>query len=133
MDDTLTLTESEWAQAVADMASAGHRDGTASGSWIADGNTSEESLRAVLEQWDNGDPAAPCAPSPFSGEWADDPTVDDIIGNNCDIDIDSLTPEERDELADSYESAYSEAWQTEAERTARHCAGGQDSTQGVRR
>jgi hypothetical protein len=101
------------------MRAAGERAGKAAGGWIADGNTSEETLRAILRQWDDGDPVAPSAPSPFSGEWADELTLRDVIDGETDIDPESITPEEEAELADAFEEAYRDAWQEEAERTVR--------------
>jgi hypothetical protein len=118
-----TMTDAEWAKAVEDMREAGRGDGAAAGSWVADGNTSEDALRNLLRMWEEGDPAAPCPPSPFSGEWADDPTLSEVIDSNTDCDPDTLTPEEADELATAYEDAYSEAWQAEAERTVRGLLG----------
>lgn len=119
----MEMTDTEWAAAVDAMRMAGERAGTAAGGWIADGNTREEALRALLRQWDDGDPAAPSAPMPFSGEWADDPSISDVIAMETDVDPDSLSPEEEAELADAFEEAYALAWQEEAERTARGLLG----------
>lgn len=117
------MTDAEFAAATAAMTEAGRRDGAAAGSWIADGNTSEASLRELLRRWDEGDPAAPGAPSPFSGEWADGPTVRDVIDRETDCDPETITPDEEDELAGAYEEAFGQAWQEEAERTVRALLG----------
>lgn len=119
MPDTTPMTDAEWAAAVKAMADAGAQAGEAAGSWIADGNTDEATLWALLKMWDEGDPAAPCPPSPFSGEWADEPNLYDVIGSETDVDIDTLEHEEADELASAFEEAYCEAWYIEAERTVR--------------
>ena len=115
----MDMTEAEWAAALESMRAAGQRTGTAAGSWVADGNTREETLRVIVRQWDEGDPLAPSAPSPFSGEWADSPSIRDVIEAETDADAGSLSPEEEDELADAFEEAYALAWQEEAERTVR--------------
>ena len=119
----MEMTDTEWTAAVDAMRAAGERAGTAAGGWIADGNTREEALRALLRQWDDGDPAAPTAPMPFSGEWADSPTLRDVIEAETDADVDSLSPEEEADLADAFEEAYALAWQEEAERTVRGLLG----------
>ena len=112
-------TDAEFAAAMEAMRAAGRKSGTAAGGWIADGNTSEESLRITLQQWEDGDPAPPSAPSPFSGEWADSPTVEEVINSETDLNSDELEPEEIDELARAFEDEFSMAWQEEAERTVR--------------
>lgn len=113
------MTHREWEAAVKAMGAAGKRDGTAAGGWVAGENTPEGTLRALLRMWDDGDPAAPSAPMPFSGEWAGDPTPEDVIGCETDCDPESLSDWERDDLVTEYEDAYLEAWQAEAERTVR--------------
>jgi hypothetical protein len=121
MDDT--MTEAEWTECVEAMREAGTDAGRSAGSWIADGNTSDGALRVVLRQWEEGDPAAPSAPSPFSGEWGGDPTVEETIDAATPADPETLTPEEVDELASAYEDAFAVAWHEEAERTVRALLG----------
>lgn len=49
----------------------GRRRGAACGSWLVDGNTSEEMLRAIIAGYDEGDPQIfEMMPSPLSGEYA---------------------------------------------------------------
>lgn len=115
----MAVDENEWAKATKAMADAGAKHGKNSGGWVTDGNTKEETLRNTLKQWDDGDPAAPTSPSPFSMEWADDTSVEEMIDQETDLCAEDLTPEERDELATAYEDAFHEAWQDEAERTVR--------------
>lgn len=121
--DTLTLTDAEFAVEIENMRQADADAGKSSASWLVDGNTSEDTCRAILKQFDDGDPAAPSAPSPFSGEWAGDPTIEDVITDVCSVDFDSLEPEEVDELATAYEDAFYSAWQDEAERSVRASIG----------
>ena len=113
------ITAEEWEAAVSAMAEAGKQAGKAAGSWVADGNTSESALREIVRMWEERDREAPSPPNPLSGEWADDPSLTDIIGRETDIDPESLTPEKESDLADAYEDAYFSAWQEEAERTVK--------------
>ena len=117
MNETETIADVEFAKAVEEIKDAGKDAGRAAGGWIADGNTTEEELRNVLQMWDDCDPAAPYAPSPFSGEWAGDPSLQSVIEDATGLT--ECTPEEEDELASAFEEAFAEAWQDEAERTVR--------------
>lgn len=119
MTDTITLTDAEFALEIESMRKAGADAGHAAATWLVDGNTDEDTARRILAQWDEGDCNAPHAPAPFSGEWADDPTVSDVIERETSLEFDSLTPEEIDELTTAFEDAYAEAWQDEAERSVR--------------
>ena len=60
----------------------GYERGTAAGSWLLDGNSSEEAARRLLQGIEDGDPeildALPSAP--LSGEWADSPTPSEVLG-----------------------------------------------------
>lgn len=113
------VTDAEFGLAVKAMADAGAAHGKAAGSWIADGNTREDALRNLLQLWEDGDPAAPYAPDPLSGEWADSPTLSELIDECTELDADTLDDGERDSLATAYEEAFRDAWQEEAERTVR--------------
>jgi hypothetical protein len=66
--------ERKWETAAREL---GRETGKAAGSWAADGNTTEDHARRVLELLEAGDPAAdellPARPN-LSGEWADAPT-----------------------------------------------------------
>lgn len=60
----------------------GLSDGKAAGSWVIDGNTSEEAAASILRGIEEGDPAVLDALPLFprvSGEWADDETWHDIL------------------------------------------------------
>ncbi len=119
----LEMTAAEWAQAIQQMRSQGETDGRNGGAWIADGNTSAETLQAILDQWEEGDPNAPAPLAPFSGEWADSPALADIIDYATECDVESLTPEDMDELGTAYEDAFYAAWQESAESTVRGLRG----------
>ncbi len=50
---------------------AGKERGKAAGSWVIDGNTTDETARAILKGIMDGDPEIlDMRPSPLSGEWA---------------------------------------------------------------
>ncbi len=57
MDESATITDSEFAQAIAEMRTAGASAGKASGSWIIDGNTSDATIREIQRLWDDGEAA----------------------------------------------------------------------------
>jgi hypothetical protein len=113
------MSDAEWKAALIAMDKAGTRAGTAAGSYLVDGNTTEEQAETLLKQIEEGDPAAPCPPDPLSGEWADMPRLWDVIADETDCDLDSLTPDEESELGDAYEQAFYAAWYDEVERSCR--------------
>jgi len=60
----------------------GRERGTAAGTWVFDGNTSEDEIRRVLEGYEEGDPEImDLEPSPLSGEWAGDPTPASVLSD----------------------------------------------------
>ena len=83
-----TMNETEWAKCVDDMRKAGAAAGKAAATWLIDGNTSEATVRRMLAQWGEGDPAAPSAPCPLSGEWAYEPSLRDWVERETDADPD---------------------------------------------
>jgi hypothetical protein len=110
----------------------GEHDGTAAGSWAVDGNTTEETCRALVAGIDEGDPTV-LDGLPFldlSGQWADGPTVGDIIAevvqhadDNGDPDVflaavRNLSTEDEDAVIDAYRMAYDTAVQDEVYRAA---------------
>jgi hypothetical protein len=99
----------------------GYDAGVAAGSWLLDGNSSEDEARALLRGLDDGDPAVldSLPASPLSGEWADAPTPADVL--------DWFDVEEDDDCAEAVLSAYEEAFsrgvEDEAYRSARAMLG----------
>jgi hypothetical protein len=103
----------------------GREAGIAAGSWAADGNTSTDHLRRMIDMLEAGDPEVwdflPDSPN-LSGEWADDPTpaslLREILG-----DLDDMDPETYSELQDlvseAWEAGSSETFAQECERTLR--------------
>ncbi len=62
---------------------AGKEHGEAAGSWVIDGNTTDETARYLLKGIANGDPEVmDMMPHPLSGEWAGEsmPELEDRYG-----------------------------------------------------
>jgi hypothetical protein len=77
----------------------GREDGIAVGTWVIDGNTSDETCRSILAQmeaceWDG--------PELRLGQWADDPSFADILAD--------LSIEAEDESEADLFCTYSDAW-----------------------
>ena len=101
--DTDTLTAAQ---------TAGREAGTAHGSWVIDGNTTEETALRILRGYEDGDPEImDLAPYPLSGEWAGE----SIPELSADLGLD---PEDA-EIADTFCEAYEDAFWTEVLRSAR--------------
>lgn len=94
----------------------GLADGKAAGSWVLDGNTSKERAREIWQGIEDGDSAIlDSLPSLCLGEWADDPSWEDILsdeGIECDDDT-------ADDLWGTYQDAWSEGMLAEVSRAAR--------------
>lgn len=115
-EQTADLTDEQLEKAKSEMRAGGVERGKAAASWLLDGNSSDADARELLRQCEECELDQP---SPLSGEWADDPTLADLIGEFTEWDADTLTPEERDELATAFEDGYSEGYSLEAEASAR--------------
>lgn len=110
----------------------GTQHGTAAGSWAVDGNTTPDTLRAILRGIEEGDPAIldtlPLTPN-LSGEWADEPGGPAIYveilassgGTLSDEDAqgDPAGWDDFSEILDAYEAAYQQASQDEIQRACR--------------
>ena len=95
----------------------GYEHGVTAGSWPLDGNSNEESARALLRGVTDGDPLTMDAlrSSPLSGEWADGVTPADVLGW-YDLDEDDDAAEE---VLQAFEAGFSRGVQDEAVRSAR--------------
>lgn len=96
----------------------GREHGHNAGSWVVDGNTSEEQLRWLIQAIDAGDPAFE-VPNPLSGEWADEPTTDTVadalgVGEEYRNGYIDLTAE-----FEVYEAAYYHAYEEQAYKDAK--------------
>lgn len=100
-----------------DAHARGVEDGRAAGSWVLDGNSSEDTARAILQGIEDGDPAVmDSLPSaPLSGEFADGLLPRDVLRWY------GLTEEdaESDDILRAYEDGYAEGVDEEVTRTAR--------------
>lgn len=98
---------------------AGRAAGVAAGSWVVDGNTSQETMRAILQGLEDGDPAVyDSLPSaPLSGEWADAPTPRDIVNEY------SEEGDDEDAMCTAYEEGYAEGVEAEVARSCRAMLG----------
>ncbi len=99
---------------------AGIADGKAAGSWVVDGNTTEETARKILQGLDDGDPEIlDNLPSgPLSGEYADGTLPRDVLGWYGLEETDN----ESDDVLRAYEDGWSEGMTDEVERSARAIA-----------
>lgn len=93
-----------------DFYELGEQAGRAAGSWVIDGNTSEETCLWILQGFEDGDPEImDIQPSPLSGEWA---------GESIPELFDGVWPSD-DELCD-YEAGYSQGFWAEVVEAARY-------------
>lgn len=112
----------EWPYLI--TARAAHRlgadAGRAAGSWVIDGNTTEETARHILTGYEDGDPAVlDMQPWPLSGEYADDWTPARLY---AELDIDPYTIEEweADAVCEAFETGYATGYWAEVCRAARY-------------
>lgn len=96
---------------------AGKRRGENAAAWMFDGNTTDETYRAFLKGWMDGDPEvldryAP--PSWLSGEWAGESIVELLGECENQRDVDRLA-----DVTQAYEDAADTAYWRELERVAR--------------
>ncbi len=94
----------------------GYDHGVTAGSWLLDGNSSEDAARRLLRGIEDGDPeildALPC--SPLSTEWADSLTPADVLGW---YDLDS-EHDAADDVLRAFEDGFSRGVEVEAVRSA---------------
>lgn len=114
------LTDAEYAQLKVSAEKQGASDGKSMGGWAFDGNTSDAHYARVLQGIEDGDPEIlDMLPHlDLSGQWADGPTEEDVLGSFVPEDIE-LELEERDELIEAYRDAFDMAAADEVERAAR--------------
>ena len=96
---------------------AGYEAGVAAGSWLLDGNSTEDAARRLLDGIEDGDPeildALPS--SPLSGEWADGLLPRDVL---AEYGLDEQH-EAADEVLSAFEAGYDRGVTDEATRSAR--------------
>lgn len=107
--------------AIEDARTRGREDGVAAGSWILDGNSTEDAARTLLRGMENCDPAVmdSLPGSPLSGEFADGLLPRDLLADYGLTEDDTAA----DDLLTAYEDGYAEGVMDEAERSARALLG----------
>jgi hypothetical protein len=97
------------------MHDSGERAGRAAGSWVSDGNSTEDHLREVVRSIEEGEFEIP---APLSGEFADGWTPERAFE-----DAEVERPEDDDaresELLDGWEEGYREGYEAQAGEDAR--------------
>jgi hypothetical protein len=91
---------------------AGCEHGQAAGSWVFDGNSTQEAICRVLKGFDDGDPEImDMQPSPLSGEWAGEsiPELSERYG----VDLGD------DEKADQFEQGFGDGYWDEVQRSGK--------------
>jgi len=98
----------------------GQNDGRAVGNSFFDGNTTEETYRAILKGIEDGDPAI-IDQLPYTrigDEYADEPTWDQIVYEELSVDISNTDMDDVDWL-EAYESGFRSACEDEITNAAR--------------
>jgi hypothetical protein len=111
----------EYLRALEGARQEGHAAGVAAGSWLLDGNSTEDAARRLLQGIEEGDPEVldELPSSPLSGEWADAPLPRDLLeGVGIEEDADHA-----EDVLRAYEDAYSRGVTDEACRSARAMLG----------
>ena len=100
------------------MREQGVKDGRSAGSCVIDGNTSDETCRKILAGLEDCYPEVlDMLPELRLGEWADDPTVSDLL-DAAGIEG-TYSDEYEDDLFFEYSDAWVEGMQSEVERACR--------------
>ena len=121
--ERIEITQQDWATLEAAMDAEGAYAGKSAGTWVIDGNSTEQDCRAVLAQIENCEFEIS---SPLSGEWAGDPTDFEVVNaaaatTSLEIEFEQDSDEDVEavnDLATRWLDAYMGAFQAEAERSA---------------
>ena len=106
---------------------SGQKAGRAAGSWVTDGNSTDDDRRAVLRAFEDCDFDIP---TPLSGEWADGWTSEKVFD-----DAGIAMPEddyERTSLLDVWEAAYVSGYESQAVEDAQGSLSDEDEDAEVR-
>jgi hypothetical protein len=86
----------------------GYDAGTATGSWVFDGNSTAETVKSVLQGFEDGDPEVmDMCPAPLSGEWAGESMVE-LLGDDY-----------TDDDAEAYEQGFETGFWDEVQRSGK--------------
>jgi hypothetical protein len=101
----------------------GYERGKAAGSWLLDGNSTEDAARRLLEGIEEGDPEVldELPSAPLSGEYADNPLPRDVL-DALEVDEDA---DHAEDVLRAYEDGFSRGVTDEALRSARVMLGEQ--------
>jgi hypothetical protein len=108
-------TEAEHNEAIEAIRERGKSDGSDAGSWVIDGNTTRERAREIYQGIEDGDSKILHGlPELQLGQWADDPSFEEILD---DLGIE-YTDDEVDDLFQEYGDAWSEGMTERVQRDA---------------
>jgi hypothetical protein len=132
------MDDEQYQQKTDEAREYGRQQGEAAASWFFDGNTEEETVRAVLRGIEDGDPVV-LDRLPYcdlSGQWADEPVPTTVL-NDLGITVEQgeeghgfLVVEDYDEVSDIvavYEDSFNEGMVLAVEKDARDRLGIPDS------
>lgn len=90
------------------MRQRGYKDGRAAGTWVFDGNAQEEYFMKIQQGVRDGDPKyLDMLPHHrLNGEFADDPTWNDIVAEEMDWDKGSIEFFDTDHMYEAYTTAF---------------------------
>lgn len=119
----MTLTDEQYADLDSRVRQHGRESGQAAGTWTIDGNTSGDTARAILREIEDCDFEPPPPPSPFAGQWADDPrpidVIDEAIARDAEYEATDLTDDELDELSLAWIDEWTGGYVEQVEADAR--------------
>lgn len=114
----ITLTSAQWQEVVDQARELGTEHGTASGTWVEINDA--QAAQRLLDGIEAGDPEIlDMRPAPLSGEWADGLTETELLRDELDLVVDSLSDTERAEILDAYEAAHGQGFWDEVSRAAK--------------
>ena len=98
---------------ISDFLNTCYEAGEAAGSWVIDGNTTEETMQTLRRGIEDGDPMIlDSLPTPqWGGEWADEPTYEALATEA------GLTEDETDDYYGEALLAFSAGVEDEVQRT----------------
>jgi hypothetical protein len=118
------LSDSHFDDAIAAAVDLGDCEGQAAASWMFDGNTTDDTYRRILQGIEEGDPAVydELPEADLSGQWADTITprgVAELVASTIGVDVQRMSNDEIDRVADAYVDGFNDAVVREVERFAR--------------
>ncbi len=109
------MCDEQWQEAFEEIYAAGVSMGESAAAWLLDGNSTREEAQALLDGINDGDPLVLDAlPTLTLGEWAGDPTIEEIIDEVCGLDVSNISAEEIQDLFSAYNDGFSDGVQSGA-------------------